>query len=40
MGRETKAEKAEREEYRQKLRGTLPPGSTVYTVLRHCSRSG
>lgn len=31
---------AEREEARTKLRAMLPPGSTVYTILRHVSRSG
>lgn len=36
----TKAEKAEQEAAREDLRRELPPGSTVYTVLRHCSRSG
>lgn len=30
----------EREEARQKLLAILKPGDTVYTVLRHCSRSG
>jgi hypothetical protein len=32
--------KAEREEARRDLRALLPAGSTVYTVLRHVSRSG
>lgn len=36
----TKAQKAEQEAAREDLRKELPPGSTVYTVLRHCSRSG
>ena len=30
----------EQEEYRAKLREILPPGTTVYTILRHVSRSG
>lgn len=33
--------KAARKEYaRSELRKLLPPGSTVYTILRHCSASG
>jgi len=36
----TKTQKAEREEYRENLRGYFPPGSTVYTILRRVSRSG
>ena len=40
MPRETKAQAAERLEAIEYLRGILPPGSTVYTVLRHVSRSG
>lgn len=32
--------KREQEEARTQLREWLPPGSTVYTVLRHVSRSG
>lgn len=36
----TKAEKARRDEWRDKLRNMLKPGDTVYTVLRHVSRSG
>lgn len=36
----TKAELAEREEARDRLREMLNPGDTVYTVLRHVSRSG
>lgn len=34
------AARIEREEYTAKLLGWLPPGSTVYTILRHVSRSG
>lgn len=33
-------ERSERASALHKLRGMLPPGSTVYTVLRHVSRSG
>lgn len=40
MTKETRAQAAEREEARERLRALLPPGSTVYTVLRHVSRSG
>lgn len=36
----TKAEKAERAEAIERLRGIFPVGSTVYTILRHVSRSG
>ena len=36
----TKAQQAERDEAREKLRKWLKPGDTVYTVLRHVSRSG
>lgn len=38
----TKAQQkqAERDEAIQHLRSVLKPGDTVYTVLRHCSRSG
>ena len=36
----TKAQRAERDEARAKLREWLKPGDTVYTVLRHVSRSG
>lgn len=32
--------KAEIEATKEELRAMLPPGSTVYTVLRHVSRSG
>lgn len=32
--------KAEIEAMKEELRAILPPGSTVYTVLRHVSRSG
>jgi hypothetical protein len=40
MTRLTKAQEAERQEYIHTLRDELPPGSTLYTVLRHVSRSG
>lgn len=40
MPKLTKAETAEREECIAKLREWLPPGSTVYCVLTHVSRSG
>lgn len=40
MTRLTKAQQAEREESLQRLREWLNPGDTVYTVLRHVSRSG
>lgn len=36
----TKAQKAEREEARAALREILTPGDTVWTVLRHVSKSG
>ncbi len=36
----TKAQKAEQEEAREELRAMLSPGDTLYTVLRHVSRSG
>lgn len=36
----TKAKERERDEARETLRAILPPGSTVFTVLRHCARSG
>lgn len=36
----TKKEQSEQQEARATLRELLPPGSTVYTVLRHVSRSG
>lgn len=36
----TKAQIAERDEYRAKLRAELPPGSIVHTVMRHRSASG
>lgn len=35
----TKAQQAERDAIAT-LRATLPPGSTVYTILRHVARSG
>ncbi len=34
------AKEREREEAREKLRVIVKPGDTIYTVLRHCSRSG
>lgn len=36
----TKKEQSEREEARETLRQTLKPGATVYTALKHVSRSG
>ena len=36
----TKAEKARQDEAREYLRSMIQPGGTVYTVLRHVSRSG
>lgn len=36
----TKAQQAERDEALAKLREMLPPGTEVYTILRHVSRSG
>lgn len=36
----TKKQSAEREESIKYLRETLKPGDTVYTILRHVSRSG
>ena len=36
----TKAQQAERAEAIEQLRGLLTPGDTIYTVLRHASRSG
>lgn len=36
----TKAKQSERDEAIATLRETLKPGDTVYTILRHCSRSG
>jgi hypothetical protein len=36
----TKAQKAEQQEAIAKLREWLKPGDTVYTILRHVSRSG
>lgn len=36
----TKAQLAEQQDARTQLRKHLPPGSTVYTILRHCARSG
>lgn len=36
----TKKQSAERQEAIDTLRATLKPGDTVYTILRHVSRSG
>lgn len=36
----TKQQQAERDSARDTLRGWLKPGATVYTILRHVSRSG
>ena len=36
----TKAQAQEQNEARETLRAMLPPGSVVYVVLRHVSRSG
>lgn len=36
----TKAQKQEQEQARERLRAMLPPGSTVYTTVKHVSRSG
>ena len=36
----TKQQQSERDEAIARLRSTLKPGDTVYTVLRNCSRSG
>lgn len=36
----TKQQEQEKQEAITKLRELLPPGSTVYTILRHVSRSG
>ena len=36
----TKAQQSERDEYIAKLRETLKPGDTLYTVIRSVSRSG
>lgn len=40
MGRETKAQKAEKAEAIERLREILQPGDTVHTILRHVSKSG
>lgn len=40
MARETKAQRAEREQAIETIRGMVRPGDTVYTVLRHVSRTG
>ena len=36
----TKAQKAERDQARETLRKYIKPGDTVWTILRHVSRSG
>jgi hypothetical protein len=36
----TKQQLRERDEARAQLRGILPPGSTVYTLVTHVARSG
>jgi hypothetical protein len=36
----TKMQVREQEEARERLRGMLKPGDTVFTILRHVSRSG
>jgi|SRR5665213_3162973 len=36
----TKAQKAEKAEAIEMLRAEMPPGTTVYTILRHVSSSG
>ena len=40
MARLTKAQQAEQDEARDRLRELFPAGSTVHTVLRHVSQSG
>lgn len=40
MGNLTKAQQADRDEARAKLREIFPVGSTAHTILRHVSRSG
>lgn len=35
-----KAQRIEMEAAREELRKIIPPGSTIYTVMRYCSRSG
>lgn len=40
MARLTKAQQAEREEAKARLREWLSPGDTVYGIVRHVSRSG
>ncbi len=39
-GTAKRAAQDEAAEYANRLREVLPPGSTCYTVLRHCARSG
>lgn len=39
-GSMTKAQKAEQEEARERLREWIKPGDTVWTVVRHVSKSG
>jgi hypothetical protein len=36
----TKSQQTERDDAIARLREWLKPGDTVYTILRHCSRSG
>lgn len=40
MSKLTKAQIAERDEARAKLREMFPAGSTAHTILRHVSKSG
>lgn len=40
LATQTKAQKVEQEEAREKLRAILSPGDRVYTILRNVSRSG
>lgn len=40
MSSTTQSTKTERQDAIERLRLLLPPGSTVYTILRHVSRSG
>ena len=39
MARETKAQKQEKQEALEMLRKWCPPGTKVFTVLRHVARS-
>jgi len=36
----TKTQKTEKQEAIKRLQDEIPPGTTIYTVLRHCSASG